>query len=113
MAHRVENTVMGHICRIREKIEINPKEPKYLKVVWGVGYKEEIALTPLEFEVFAMLMKYKNGTIPRDKLLNEIWGIDFFGGTRTVDVHIANIRRKLDINDMIKTVPKYGYRLED
>ena len=74
---------------------------------------EEIALTPLEFEVFAMLMKYKNGTIPRDKLLNEIWGIDFFGGTRTVDVHIANIRRKLDINDMIKTVPKYGYRLED
>ena len=74
---------------------------------------EEIALTPLEFEVFAMLMKYKNRTIPRDKLLNEIWGIDFFGGTRTVDVHIANIRRKLDINDMIKTVPKYGYRLED
>ncbi|NMA95590.1 MAG: response regulator transcription factor [Clostridiales bacterium] len=40
-AHRVENTVMVHICRIREKIEINPREPKYLKVVWGIGYKIE------------------------------------------------------------------------
>jgi len=73
---------------------------------------KEIGLKPLEFEVFAMLAKYKNRTIPRDKILNEIWGIDFFGGTRTVDVHIANIRKKLELNDMIKTVPKYGYRLE-
>ncbi|MEG0785437.1 MAG: helix-turn-helix domain-containing protein, partial [Christensenella sp.] len=34
-----ENTIAVHIRRIREKIEINPKEPKYLKVVWGIGYK--------------------------------------------------------------------------
>ncbi len=40
-AFAVENTVMVHIRRIREKIEINPKEPRYLKVVWGVGYKME------------------------------------------------------------------------
>lgn len=39
--HAVENTVMVHIRRIREKIEINPKEPNYLKVVWGIGYKIE------------------------------------------------------------------------
>ena len=37
----VENTVAVHIRRIREKLEINPKEPKYLKVVWGIGYKIE------------------------------------------------------------------------
>ena len=36
-----ENTVMVHIRRIREKIELNPKEPEYLKVVWGIGYKME------------------------------------------------------------------------
>ena len=36
-----ENTVAVHIRKIREKIEINPKEPKYLKVVWGIGYKVE------------------------------------------------------------------------
>lgn len=40
-AYGVENTVMVHIRRIREKIEINPKEPNYLKVVWGIGYKIE------------------------------------------------------------------------
>ncbi|NMB95413.1 MAG: response regulator transcription factor [Clostridiaceae bacterium] len=40
-AYNAENTVMVHIRRIREKIEINPKEPKYLKVVWGIGYKIE------------------------------------------------------------------------
>ena len=40
-AYSVENTVMVHIRRIREKIEINPKEPEYLKVVWGIGYKIE------------------------------------------------------------------------
>ena len=37
----VESTVLGHIRHIREKMEINPKEPRYLKVVWGVGYKVE------------------------------------------------------------------------
>ena len=40
-AYNPENTVAVHIRRIREKIEINPKDPKYLKVVWGVGYKIE------------------------------------------------------------------------
>ena len=40
-AYGVENTVMVHIRRIREKIEIDPKNPKYLKVVWGIGYKME------------------------------------------------------------------------
>ena len=40
-AFSCENTVMGHIRRIREKIELNPKEPDYIKVVWGIGYKME------------------------------------------------------------------------
>ena len=40
-SYNAENTVAVHIRRIREKIEINPKEPKYLKVVWGIGYKIE------------------------------------------------------------------------
>ena len=40
-AYAIENTVMVHIRHIREKIELNPKEPEYLKVVWGVGYKIE------------------------------------------------------------------------
>lgn len=74
---------------------------------------EAIELKPLEFDVLTMLARYKNRTMPRERLLNEIWGIDYFGGSRTVDVHIANIRKKLDLGDMIKSIPKVGYRLEE
>ncbi len=73
----------------------------------------DIPMKPLEFEVLVMLARHKRRTIPREKMLNEIWGTDFFGGTRTVDVQISNIRKKLDLGDAIKTIPKYGYRLED
>lgn len=72
----------------------------------------EIALKPLEFDLFVMLVKYKDRTLPRERLLNELWGTDFFGGARTVDVHIANLRRKLKLNEEIKTISKVGYRLE-
>lgn len=74
---------------------------------------ESIELKPLEFDLFAMLVRYKNRTLPRERLLNEIWGMDFFGGTRTVDVHVANLRKKLGLHDELKSVSKIGYRLED
>lgn len=74
---------------------------------------EPINLKPLEFDVLVMLIKYKNRTVLRERLLNEIWGVDFFGSPRTVDVHIANIRKKLALGDMIKSISKAGYRLED
>lgn len=74
---------------------------------------EEVNLTPLEFDLLALLLRYPNRTIPREQLLTEVWGTDFFGDTRTVDVHIAHIRKKLDLGDHIKTVAKVGYRLED
>ncbi|MCL1852400.1 MAG: response regulator transcription factor [Peptococcaceae bacterium] len=72
-----------------------------------------IALKPLEYELFTLLARYKNRTLLRERILNEIWGSDYFGDTRTVDVHIANLRRKLAISAQLVTVPKYGYRLED
>lgn len=74
---------------------------------------EETALKPLEFDLFVMLIKYKNRTIPRERLLNEIWGIDFVGGTRTVDVHVAQLRKKLNLHEELKSISKIGYRLED
>ena len=73
---------------------------------------ESISLKPLEFDLLVMLVKYKNRTIPRERLLNEIWGVDFIGGTRTVDVHIAQIRKKLNLHQELKSIPKIGYRLE-
>lgn len=73
----------------------------------------EVELTPLEFDVFRVLIKNKNRTVSRDRLLNEIWGEDYFGDLRTVDVRIANIRKKLDFSDEIRTISKAGYRLEE
>lgn len=74
---------------------------------------EFVPLQPLEFDLLAKLIKFKNCTLPRERLLNEIWGIDFAGGTRTVDIHVAHLRKKLGLEDAIQSVSKIGYRLED
>lgn len=74
---------------------------------------EPVELTPLEFDVLRVLMKNKNRTVSRERILNEIWGEDWFGDTRTVDVRVANIRRKLGFTDEIRTISKTGYRLEE
>ena len=60
-----------------------------------------------------LLVKYKNIALGREQLLQMLWGVEFGGETRTIDVHIGRIRKKLDFQDVIKTVPRIGYRLED
>ncbi len=72
-----------------------------------------IPMQPLEFDLLVKLIRFKNCTLTRDRLLNEIWGFDFAGGTRTVDIHITHLRKKLYLQDAIVTVMKLGYRLED
>ena len=74
---------------------------------------EEIILPPLEFDVLTVLIKNKNRTVSRERILNEIWGENYFGDIRTVDVRVANIRKKLGFTDEIRTISKTGYRLED
>jgi len=74
---------------------------------------EEIPLKNLEFELLAILAKNKNIAISRNDLLGLVWGVNYLGETRTVDVHIGQLRKKLGLHDLIKTIPKIGYRLED
>lgn len=74
---------------------------------------EEIALKPMEFDLLTMLAKNKNIALSRERLLHGVWGVDFVGETRTVDVHIGQLRKKLFLASHIKTVSKMGYRLED
>ena len=73
----------------------------------------EILLKPKEFELLRVLAKNKNIAISREKLLSMVWGYEYMGETRTVDVHIGQLRKKLDLSDNIKTVSKMGFRLED
>ena len=72
-----------------------------------------IDLTLKEFELLCILVLNKNIALTREMLLEKVWQFDYFGGTRTVDMHIGSLRKKLDLNDNIKTVYKVGYRLED
>ncbi len=74
---------------------------------------EEVTLAPIEFDVLLLLLKNKNRTVSRDDILDKVWGVDFFGDTRTVDVRIAILRKKLNLSDEIRTIPKTGYRLEE
>ena len=73
---------------------------------------EIIALKPMEFELLVVLAKNKNRAISREKLLSMVWGTDFMGESRTVDVHIGQLRKKLGLSENIRTVSKLGYRLE-
>ncbi|MBB6214508.1 DNA-binding response OmpR family regulator [Anaerosolibacter carboniphilus] len=72
----------------------------------------EIELTLREYELLEILIKNKNIALSREKLLKLAWEYDYFGETRTVDVHIQKLRKKLNWENRIKTVYKMGYRLE-
>ncbi len=73
----------------------------------------EISLKPMEFELLCVLARNKNIAISREELLRRVWGVDYVGETRTVDVHIGQLRKKLSLADNIKTISKLGYRLEE
>ncbi|NUQ36680.1 MAG: response regulator transcription factor [Caldilineales bacterium] len=73
-------------------------------------------LSPLEFSLLAELMRHSGAVLSRDLLLNRVWGDDFFGETRTVDVHVRWLREKIEEDPsqprLIQTVRGVGYRFE-
>ncbi|MEY8392833.1 DNA-binding response regulator [Lachnospiraceae bacterium] len=71
-----------------------------------------IPMQPMEFDCLLIFWKYRNRVLTRDQILNILWGVDFEGESRTVDVHVGNIRKKLNFTDVIITVPRVGYRME-
>lgn len=73
---------------------------------------EVIDLTAQEYLLLEALILNQNLALTREQLLNIAWGYDYIGETRTVDMHIQRLRKKLDWEDIIKTVFKFGYRLE-
>ena len=73
---------------------------------------QEIALTPTEYQLLEALLRNQNIAMSREKLLELVWGYVFEGDTRTVDVHITKLRKKLGLENIIRTVYKIGYRLE-
>lgn len=74
---------------------------------------ERIVLTYKEFELLKLFLSHPGIAFSRDQLFNEVWGMDYCGDTRTVDMHIRTLRQKLkDYGELIETVRNVGYRLE-
>lgn len=73
---------------------------------------EKVSLRAKEFDLLLTLIDHRNQVLSREQLLNLVWGYDFYGQTRTVDVHIAHLRDKLEESDVtIETVWGVGYKL--
>ena len=73
-----------------------------------------VELTYKEFELLMYLMRHKSIAVSRDKLMEMVWGYEFAGETRTVDMHIKTLRQKLEsagCTDLIKTVRGIGYKI--
>lgn len=73
---------------------------------------KEVLLTLKEYELLEYFIRNRNIALTRERLIEQVWGYDYEGDSRTVDVHVASIRRKLDLGKQLKTVYKLGYRLE-
>lgn len=74
---------------------------------------EKIQLTYKEFEILRLLMSHIGTVFTREQLLSEVWGTDYYGETRTVDMHIKTLRQKLlKYGALIQTVIHVGYRME-
>lgn len=74
---------------------------------------ENILLAPKEYDLFMLLLKNKNKVLTRDDILNQVWDINTEIETRTVDYHIQQLRKKLDLKENLITIHKIGYILKD
>ncbi len=78
--------------------------------VWEEG--REVVLKPMEYDLLVFLCRNRNVAFTRDMLLARVWGDAYAGETRTVDVHVASLRKKLHAASHIRTIPRLGYRWE-
>lgn len=117
--------VMARVKAIMRRIDIEEKEIEVFKFSnlkinlkdYTVSINDDIiSLTKKEFEILWKLANNKNMVFSRDKLLNSLWGYDYFGDNRTVDSHIKRLRAKLDKYNHpewdIKTIWGVGYKFE-
>ena len=73
---------------------------------------EEVSLTPREFDVLVFFLQHIDIALTRERLLSAVWDYSFEGESRTVDIHVQQVRRKLGLQGRLVTIPKLGWRLE-
>ena len=109
------------ILRVRAVLRRTKKDDKRLEfddIVIDFSAKKvfknglEAILTPKEYSLLETLILNRNIALSREKLISLVWSFDYEGDTRTVDVHIRQLRAKLGLGDRLKTLYKTGYRFE-
>jgi DNA-binding response OmpR family regulator len=112
--------LMARIKAVLRRVEAGPVEgPAVMgdvaidrdgrRVTAGGG---TVDLTAREFDLLVYLVENAGVVLSRDRLLETVWGMEYPGGTRTVDVHVASLRRKLARPDLIETVRGVGYKVD-
>ncbi len=117
--------MMEMVSRVKAVLRRSPNkaaEPKTQRLLGIVQNEEErtvtvdgepVSLTYKEFEILKLFMAHTGVVFTRERLFSEVWGMDFYGETRTVDMHIRTLRRKLGkYGDLITTVRNVGYKME-
>ena len=100
----------------QEEMRVKHLQVKHLQVRLNqrkvILKEDELEFTPKEFELLVLLMSNRERVYTRDELLDRVWGMEYIGGTRTVDIHIQRIRKKLgeEYENLIQTVYRIGYK---
>lgn len=94
-----ENVIYFRDIEIIKSEHIVKKKGKFIK------------LTPKEYDLLVALYKSKGKVLTRSQIIDSIWGYDYMGDTRTVDIHVQRLRKKLGNNDLIITVFGVGYKV--
>ncbi len=101
----------GEPALVFSRLRVDPRARK----VWKD--EQEVDLTPIEFDLLLALAQHRGRVLSRDQLIEHVWGYDYFGDERVVDVHVGRIRKKVEDSqaepELIVTVRSAGYRFED
>lgn len=110
---RVEAVLRRYSAPVEKKQEILTYGSLHLNVSAHTVSLEgkPVELTEKEFELLEFFIRHPGQAFSREQLISNVWGYDFYGGTRTVDVHVSSLRGKLGLEKDLETVYKMGYRL--
>ena len=113
---RITSVLRRYKYTSNEKVEILKTDGIQVNVNKHIVTKngQEIELTLKEFQILKLLIENKGNVLTRTFLLDKIWGYDYYGETRTLDVHIRHLRKKIGDNDskLIETVRGVGYKIK-
>lgn len=107
---RIE-VVLRRTGKVRQRLSYQDIEVDLEKHLVTKG-GEAVALTPKEFDVLVFFIQNLDIAVTRERLLAVVWGYEFEGESRTVDIHVQQVRRKLGLKGKLVSIPKLGYRLE-